>query len=48
MKESIKKFLVIAALVAGIILLLSADAQMGESACEGDGYNQTTGECIAK
>lgn len=48
MKESIKKFLAIAALVAGIIILLGMDANLGEQACEGDGYNQTTGECIAR
>lgn len=48
MKESIKKFLVIAALVAGILLLISIDGKLGEEGCGEGQYNQTTGECIAR
>lgn len=45
MKESIKKFLVAVAIIAGMTLLLVADAKYGESACGEGQYNQTTGEC---
>lgn len=44
----IKKFLVAIAIIAGMILLLVADAKYGESACGEGQYNQTTGECIAE
>lgn len=46
MKESIKKFLVAAALIAGMLLLISIDAKLGEGACGEGQYNQTTGECV--
>lgn len=46
--KSIKKIILAIAIIAGLTLLLVADAKMGESEC-GDGlYNQSTGECIAK
>ena len=44
MKESIKKFLVAVALIAG--MLISIDAKLGEDACGEGQYNQTTGECV--
>jgi hypothetical protein len=46
MKESIKKFLVAVAIIAGMTLLLIADAKYGESVCGEGQYNQTTGECV--
>lgn len=47
--EKVKNIVIIIALVAGILLLLSADAQMGDEACGGERtYNQTTGKCIEK
>ena len=48
MKESVKKFLVAVIVIAGIIVLLSADAKLGEANCGEGKYNQTTGECIAE
>lgn len=44
----IKKFLIAIVIIAGMTLLLVADAKLGESACGQGQYNQTTGECIAK
>lgn len=49
MKESIKKFLAIAAIAIGISIILIADGKAGEAACGGEGqYNQTTGKCVGK
>lgn len=43
----IKKIVLAILIVAGMTLLLVADAKMGESECGEGKYNQTTGECIA-
>lgn len=43
----IKKIVLAILIVAGMTLLLVADAKMGESECGKGKYNQTTGECIA-
>jgi hypothetical protein len=45
--ETIKKVFLAIVIVAGMTLLLVADAKMGESECGEGKYNQTTGECIA-
>lgn len=45
--KQIKKIIVAVAIIAGMLLVLSADAKLGESACGEGKYNQTTGECIA-
>lgn len=44
----IKKFFVAVVIIAGLALLLVADAKLGESACGEGEYNQTTGKCIAR
>ena len=48
MRNSIKKFLVIAAIAIGISLILIADGKSGESICGAGRYDQTTGKCISK
>lgn len=45
--KAFKKIILIAAIIAGVLLLAVADAKMGESQCGEGKYNQTTGECIA-
>jgi hypothetical protein len=45
--KQIKKIILAVAIIAGILLVLSADAKLGESQCGEGKYNQTTGECIA-
>lgn len=44
--KKIKKILVAVAIIAGMALLLVADAKFGESACGEGQYNQTTGKCV--
>lgn len=44
--QKIKKIIVAVAIIAGMTLLLVADAKLGESECGEGQYNQTNGKCM--
>lgn len=43
--ETIKKVFLAIAIIAGLLLIMIADAKFGEETCGEGNYNQTTGQC---
>ena len=46
--QKVKETIVIAAAIAALVSLLIVDGRSGAEACEGDKYNQATGQCVGR